>query len=1173
MNKLLGLFLRLLLILLLLGLLGAGAYLLHTRLDWSLWEIGALALGCLALLLGVLLVRRLYYRHREERFLRQMVEHDRPLLSPQEEEVRLTELRDRWRKGVHMLRHSGLGHGSSALYSLPWFMIFGEAGTGKSTAVSHARLSAQASDAGPLAHVTNTRNCDWWFFEKAVVIDTAGRYAVPQNEEEDNREWEEFLRLLAAHRRREPLNGLILTLSVEQLQTRSPEALADYGRLVRKRINSMHAALGATFPVYVLVTKMDRVLGLTSLASLLTPDERRQVLGLLNREKKAGDALAFLETALQHLRGRLQDLSLLLAAREREQAGHTDLPPGTQAVLLPAEMEQLFPGIRAFVRAVFGPSHYGHTPMLRGLFLCSGRQEGSVHTALLEQMPTFAQCRWNLPGTSASLFLEDFFTTILPRERALSRQNDSLFSVQTLRRRAPYILWLSFLLLLGAYFSLCFVLRMQIVETARNDIPARITLAGDMNRRVQQLSDVADRIRIFEADLHRHAWLLLGADQSWQALQEMRARFTAWVRSSLLVLYPDQVAPALQRLPENRRRMALIYFCDYQAWTHRVLQAAEEGKPLPQAKDALDAFARDLQEVVPSGSAQLNNVLAAYASWEEPELRRTQMAQQSLRVDAYLDLLGTNLDWVVQWLNSRPSIAPVTMANFWPRGPKDPCVPAAYTIEGYERMQGLLKALENASQDKNRFATLSQAFLDRYARDFHSAWWRLADTFSQALHYNDDQQAWRRITPTMAGQDNPYFAFIQSMDEAFRRIEHLNAATELDRLPGRFAELLRQLSTASEPQTLQSTLHQKTEQLTTSLDARRAREYSERHDEAKLLQDYLADLARIREVTGTDAEALQLIAQGYAGGQEAAKTPVSAALAHLAQLQAQMDMRSSEHDQFWRLVKGPLAWQTIFAVYRSACELNNLWEGSVLSQIDEQDPDSLWTQLFDEQSALNTFVHGPAAPFLKARTSGWQVARWLGIGYPLTPEFLNFLDQSKHPGHKARDKYVIGITAHPVNVNEMAQKPHRVRLRLECGPDMQTLDNYNYLISKDFTWEPATCGRVSLSISFESQTVTTSWDGDWAFQTFLHDFAGGELVLTPADFPGQEAVLRELDVEEIRVRYTFKGADDALMAQRFVGLSLPGKAAFCPTRMDSLGGEDERLSDIQLPNLPSAPLR
>ncbi|MCL7708182.1 hypothetical protein M8368_32950, partial [Enterobacter kobei] len=66
-----------------------------------------------------------------------------------------------------------------------------------------------------LRGIGGTRNCDWWFTNEAVLLDTAGRYTTQESEQaQDAGEWLSFVDLLRKYRRRQPINGVIITISV-----------------------------------------------------------------------------------------------------------------------------------------------------------------------------------------------------------------------------------------------------------------------------------------------------------------------------------------------------------------------------------------------------------------------------------------------------------------------------------------------------------------------------------------------------------------------------------------------------------------------------------------------------------------------------------------------------------------------------------------------------------------------------------------------------------------------------------------------------------------------------------------------------------------------------------------------------------------------------------------------
>ena len=75
-------------------------------------------------------------------------------------------------------------------------LMVGPPGSGKTTALLNCGLNFPLADtpgtAKALQGVGGTRNCDWWFADEAIILDTAGRYTM---EESDKPEWLAFLQL------------------------------------------------------------------------------------------------------------------------------------------------------------------------------------------------------------------------------------------------------------------------------------------------------------------------------------------------------------------------------------------------------------------------------------------------------------------------------------------------------------------------------------------------------------------------------------------------------------------------------------------------------------------------------------------------------------------------------------------------------------------------------------------------------------------------------------------------------------------------------------------------------------------------------------------------------------------------------------------------------------------
>ena len=228
-------------------------------LNWPWW----MALFLIAILAGMgvgwLLLRKILARRKEQRFVQDVIAQDEARIQSlsARERDEMKELQDRWKETVDMLRRSHLKKQGNPLYVLPWYMVIGESGSGKTTAISSARLASPFAEVKRVQGISGTKNCDWWFFEQAVVIDTAGRYAIPVDEGRDKDEWQKFLTLLLKYRKKEPLHGLIVTIAADKLLSAPQEALEEDGKSIRRRIDELMRVLGVKFPVYVLVTKCD----------------------------------------------------------------------------------------------------------------------------------------------------------------------------------------------------------------------------------------------------------------------------------------------------------------------------------------------------------------------------------------------------------------------------------------------------------------------------------------------------------------------------------------------------------------------------------------------------------------------------------------------------------------------------------------------------------------------------------------------------------------------------------------------------------------------------------------------------------------------------------------------------------------------------------------------------
>lgn len=321
------------------------------------------------------------------------------------------------RDALATLRRTRGKDGGDYLYDLPWYVIIGPPGAGKTTALVNSGLKFPLARGGQtpaaVAGTGGTRYCDWWFAEDAVLIDTAGRYTTQDTDTKAERtSWLSFLDLLKANRPRQPINGVIVAISIEDLLTSSQEEVIAHGDAIRARLLELNERLKVDFPVYAVFTKADLIAGFNEFFAALSEPQRRMVWGhtfqtLDKTRNMIGDVPPEFDALIERLNERLSD---------RLQDEHN---PTSRAKLfgLPSQMATLKPVIIDFLGRVFEPTRYQSSATLRGFYFTSGTQEGTpidqLIGALSRNFGSDHADSGSYSGRGKSFFLTDLIQKVI----------------------------------------------------------------------------------------------------------------------------------------------------------------------------------------------------------------------------------------------------------------------------------------------------------------------------------------------------------------------------------------------------------------------------------------------------------------------------------------------------------------------------------------------------------------------------------------------------------------------------------------------------------------------------------------------------------------------------------------------------------------------------------------
>lgn len=1132
--------LLLLVVLLLIVLLVFGFVLL---IGWSWWVGFFVLLGLIGLLLGVLVLRKVIKRRREQMFVHQIVEQDEAAyrsLAPKEQDA-AKELQGRWKEAIEALRKSHLRKYGNPLYVLPWYMVIGESGSGKTTAIESARLSSPFAEVTRTSGISGTRNCDWWFFEQAIIIDTAGRYAIPVDAGRDKDEWQKFLNLLAKFRKKEPLNGLVITVAADRLARNTPEALHEDGVSIRRRIDELMRVLGAKFPVYVMVTKCDLIQGATQFCESLPEDALNQAMGVLNQNLST-DLKSFMGKVFANVSDRLRDFRLLLLNKVK---GSTNAPA---MLLFPEEFEKIKTPLSAFIEGTFQENPYQETPLLRGLFFSSGRQEGTPFSHFLNALGLI-QGQEVLPGTNKGLFLHDLFARILPKDRQLFTPTQHMARWQRLTRNMGLTAWIAIMVAASGLLSYAFVKNLSALSDVRREFNKPALLQGDLLSDVMTLDRYRQALSKVEEE-NRRWWIpRLGLRESLNVETALKHKFVNLFHSGFLNGFDKAMGERMSRFSANTPNRELGAHVAYLVRRINLLKArlARNDVTKLSLHPQPDYYPQVLNrtDVIPEIRGKLAGQYLYTIAWEKDS---TALNQEMTRLHTWLrhllTLPGMTLNWLTDWVNSDPSLNPVGLHDFWGGEPKDDLavVPAAFTKIGREKIQSAIAEIEAALFDPLIIAGRKVEFNKWYDKAYVAAWQDFVQNFDSGKNLLKGRDQWQAVAKRLSTPQGPYYALI---DRAVNEFESFNAEEGLPAwiaLARDWQSVQKESKASDVVDPKKAGIFQKATRGVTSrihkaekafgIKARTPITPEAQLRAAKLHLAYQTGLDESVKGTASRNVAFKLASDTYAQDPATGESPLLSAQRALTEVRATIGDATSESEEiFWNLLSNNIRFLQQYITREAACRLQNRWEKDVLMEVQDVSADQDMGQLMMGSGGFaSKFLDGPALPFItRSYKKGYYPKKALGMEIPFDKALLGYLTKGAQAARPRRSSYNVKIRAYPTDTNRNAtMRPQSTVLELQCAGKRLRLENLNYPVAKTFSWSPRDCGDVTFQIFIGNLMLTKTYSGFNAFAKFLDEFKKGSRIFYREEFPSEEAALRRLGIKYIKAKYQFQGHREAL---------------------------------------------
>ena len=570
------------------------------------------------------------------------------------------------------------------LYQLPWYIVIGSPGSGKTTAIRQSGLEFPLDDitqGGSLGGVGGTRNCDWWVTGQAVLLDTAGRYTTQDSDTgKDARGWKNFLSLLRKHRKRQPVNGAILVISTEELLHMSDEQWKNHSRIVTRRLHELADELQMSFPVYMVVTKVDLLAGCREFFDYLESDEQEQIWGTTLAQ---GEPITVIGDQLTGLARRLHEQLPSKLRNER------DVRRRRAIYSFPWQFEAIGSRISQLAEQVFSHHTVVDSATLRGVYFSSAVQEGTPIERLVGSVATgFGISGGQLStdtGRSRSLFLRRLFPDVVFREAFLAGINTGHVRNMQRLRLATFVGIILAGIGIAVVWSSAFGIHRALLAQSRDELALFDQTEHGTDRTLSQnltaLQYLEQSTEVFSQ--REHPWLSsLGMYENSidEASQE------AYIRAVGALIAPAAGRGILDALDAYRNLDFQSRFNALKAYL--MLANAERRDPEWLLSWVASSQVGEFQgKTAELAAAHLGNLFDAAPDHELAavdvtvvEANQRRLARVALSRQLYSALLA---DYEAEYLDFTEELGPYFPVTFELQDSENVSVPFPFTLEGY----------------------------------------------------------------------------------------------------------------------------------------------------------------------------------------------------------------------------------------------------------------------------------------------------------------------------------------------------------------------------------------------------------------------------------------------------------------------------------------------------------
>ena len=321
--------------------------------------------------------------------------------------------------------------------SMPWFLLIGGEASGKTTLLANNGLPLPY---GPAFEV-DSRKKDagrWWLYEDAVVLEapaalpgttSASTTLVPDQTQALNTSegWNTLLHMLRTERPDSPLNGIIITVSAQDLLASrvDPQKMIDQVERIRIFLERTRNSLGVRLPLHLIVTKCDTLPGFKSFAHNLPKSRHHDIFGWSNPNKvETPFNPDWVDLGVAAMKGQLDEL------RDELLAAPDEIVDADGLFVFVHEFGELHEPLKDFTVRLFEGNAKRPWIFLRGMYFCGDAIENIAPDVLQDLKTSGARATLQISSEAVLggqtkghnlVFLRSLFRDKIFREAGLAK--------------------------------------------------------------------------------------------------------------------------------------------------------------------------------------------------------------------------------------------------------------------------------------------------------------------------------------------------------------------------------------------------------------------------------------------------------------------------------------------------------------------------------------------------------------------------------------------------------------------------------------------------------------------------------------------------------------------------------------------------------------------------------